>query len=105
MLDFVLEIALNLFLLFTRKLFHKILPNFLGEILQFLSKLLSPTNPIEKPLQESSICPEVSFYKKAFFGFLELSLRRVGKQADIIHYNIKRKASEPTQINWKNSKI
>ena len=32
-LDFVSEVVLNLFLLFTGKLFHKILFNFLGEIL------------------------------------------------------------------------
>ena len=39
-LDFVLEIVLNLFLLFTRKLFHKILFNFLGKMYKkFLRKL------------------------------------------------------------------
>ena len=33
-------------------------------------------------------------FKKVFFGFLELSLRRLGKQANIIHYDIRIKASE-----------
>ena len=50
------------------------------------------------------------FFKKLFLDLTELRLGRVGKQADIcilsfIHYNIKRKTSEPKQMNWKNSKI
>ena len=36
--DLVSKIVLNLFLLFTRKLFHKILFNFLGEIVQIVSQ-------------------------------------------------------------------
>ena len=50
------------------------------------------------------------FLKKLFLDFRELRLERVGKQAYIcilsfIHYNVKRKASEPKQMNWKNSEI
>ena len=54
------------------------------------------------------------FLKKLFLDFPEVRLGRAGIQADIrilsffytgyIHY-IKRKASEPKQMKWKNSKF
>ena len=53
---------------------------------------------------------EVSFFlKKSFFEFPKLRLGRIGKWADIciqyflpvMQYNVKSKASELKQMNWK----
>ena len=82
MLAFVSELVLNLFRLFTRKLFHKILFNVLGEIV--FQELLTSRNFIEKLLQEVfNMSESFIFLKKLFLDFRELRLGKVGKQADI----------------------
>ena len=78
----------------------------------FLAKSLGVS--LKNFSKKSSMCRKVSFFwkKTFFFYFPELRSERVGKEADIrilsflyIHYNIKRKASEPKQMNWKSSKM
>ena len=68
-LDFVSEIVLNLFLWFTRKLFHKFLFNFLGEILLIVSQEIVNFQELHWKTSAGSLqyVRKFRFFKKCFF--------------------------------------